>query len=89
MVIIICTNLIKTVARILTLLLKDKAASAEIVLCITTPKMAPRTIAISICEVKFDVIDFSCVSVELIGLRWVIWVWLIIISNSSIEATFY
>jgi hypothetical protein len=29
--------------------------------------MAPRTIAISICEVKFDVIDFSCVSVELIG----------------------
>jgi hypothetical protein len=49
------------------LITKDKAASAEIVLCITTPKMAPRTIAISICEVKFDVIDFSCVSVELIG----------------------
>jgi hypothetical protein len=51
----------KLLQEFFNLLLKDKAASAEIELCITTPKMAPRTIAISICEVKFDVIDFSCV----------------------------
>jgi hypothetical protein len=61
---------------------KDKAASAEIVLCITTPKMAPRTIAISICEVKFDV-NFFCVSVELIGFTVGYLGWLIIKSTSS------
>jgi hypothetical protein len=69
------------------LITKDKAASAEIVLCITTQN-GSRTIA-SICEVKFDVIDFSCVSVELIGFT-VGYLGLVnIISNSSIEATFY